>query len=865
VSPQWPPTFSNCPILPTAKRTHRALLTVVGSLALGGCPLRPPHNPYPTLTEVPLVQSAGDPFMGGRVVAVTLDPRNDNVAIAATQSGGLFRTTNGAASWHHIDNLAPNRFWDVQVHPNSPDIVIATVVVDTHNPPLSGVWRSTDGGLTWSRPSAANFPDCNSGGTVLPAYGRWISTGPGNHVFVATDCGLAVSHDLGASWYRVVPNPATPAVSGVFSHPGPLFSTNPNDVIVDVCGPNGPQRSTDAGASFAPRTATNSFPLSRCFMSGSPDDPNVLFSAQNVPGGIGILWESDDGGTHWTMLTQDSNVNRYAWVRTTRTTFSPQPKFDLFYHDGADVFHLVCDSSRTGTRCDPTTKNFFSSPPHDYGGMALGANGCPRYMGNDHGIVVSTDCGNSWVWRHNGLHALQVYDMAGTLLPDHLDLYLATQDNSIWGSADGGITWPNRHDSEGFHLQAPHAAAQNGFLVTSTIGGPPAVPHAWWQNLQFDLGTWPLSTDQNPPPFPSGVTPNSPFIIPGTPGPSRFLEVKDSDLWVRSVSGLWTQKNPSLPPFVDGSAQRLFVGGPPDDAIVYFVSPRGDANNTHTLIRVTGIDEPQLTITDVGTTLGDVYIWAPDDGPYIFPFVVGVAPQDGRWVAVGDNVPGVIRFSTDAGTTWRVDNALLDLVTDQGRLLFSSPFHGLQVHVIKYNPSNVNHILVGTEASGVIESCDGGTSWRRMPGSRAANAVSDFFFDEARRTVYVSTYGRGLWRFVYPVARVDSDRCWEPPPIVITVPPRATLAIFVTATPPDPVHLDVSVDGVVWLAGVAPPFSSARMVLAPGPHQLQARVTPGSGDPAQYLIRFGGSCQVNGTLTVTQGQAATCDLSVIHQ
>src|SRR5437867_12266578 len=84
---------------------------------------------------------------GGRGVAVTLKPANDQIVLAATHSGGLFRTTDAGQHWRHLDQFSPNRLWDVQFDPSDPNVVIATVVIDTHNPWQGGIWRSTDGGM----------------------------------------------------------------------------------------------------------------------------------------------------------------------------------------------------------------------------------------------------------------------------------------------------------------------------------------------------------------------------------------------------------------------------------------------------------------------------------------------------------------------------------------------------------------------------------------------------------------------------------------------------------------------------------------------------------------------------------------------
>jgi hypothetical protein len=105
--------------------------------------------------------------------------------------------------------------------------------------------------------------------------------------------------------------------------------------------------------------------------------------------------------------------------------------------------------------------------------------------------------------------------------------------------------------------------------------------------------------------------------------------------------------------------------------------------------------------------------------------------------------------SFDGGANWTVDRALTALVTGQGTFQFDE-FHSdsgarLQVHAIAFDPDNGNHIVVGTEAAGLIESFDDGASWNAIGLSNQVPAVSGFFFKDDS-SVIVSTYGRGLWK-----------------------------------------------------------------------------------------------------------------------
>ena len=109
-----------------------------------------------------------------------------------------------------------------------------------------------------------------------------------------------------------------------------------------------------------------------------------------------------------------------------------------------------------------------------------------------------------------------------------------------------------------------------------------------------------------------------------------------------------------------------------------------------------------------------------------------------------------MKVSQDGGETWTVDLQLTRLVTNDGALSFFDRFGGsggTQVHTIAFNPRDSREIAVGTDAGGVIATSTGGRSWTRIVNSTRATNISSFYFDTRARNVYVSTYGRGLWRF----------------------------------------------------------------------------------------------------------------------
>ena len=69
----------------------------------------------------------------------------------------------------------------------------------------------------------------------------------------------------------------------------------------------------------------------------------------------------------------------------------------------------------------------------------------------------------------------------------------------------------------------------------------------------------------------------------------------------------------------------------------------------------------------------------------------------------------------------------------------------MQPHIIAFDPDDDDHIVIGTDAAGSIESADGGASWDTIIGSNRVTAISALYFNPDR-SVVVATYGRGLWK-----------------------------------------------------------------------------------------------------------------------
>ncbi len=103
----------------------------------------------------------------GAVNKISVDPVNPENIIVATRTG-LRRTTDGGVSFSTPFGGVTGDFKDVQRDPQNPDTLLASA----GNPwgaATNGIYKSTDGGATWSR-RTSGLPPTNSMGRSILAY-----------------------------------------------------------------------------------------------------------------------------------------------------------------------------------------------------------------------------------------------------------------------------------------------------------------------------------------------------------------------------------------------------------------------------------------------------------------------------------------------------------------------------------------------------------------------------------------------------------------------------------------------------------------------------------------------------------------------
>ena len=113
------------------------------------------------MTWYPVFDSIKDVSSIGSVEVAPSDPDIVYVGTGSTGDGnGIYKSTDAGRTWRHLPELRESRqIPAILVDPHNPDVVLAAVLGDARTAGDSrGLYRSTDGGGSWTRPSLSTTP-----------------------------------------------------------------------------------------------------------------------------------------------------------------------------------------------------------------------------------------------------------------------------------------------------------------------------------------------------------------------------------------------------------------------------------------------------------------------------------------------------------------------------------------------------------------------------------------------------------------------------------------------------------------------------------------------------------------------------------
>jgi hypothetical protein len=623
----------------------------------------------------------------GRLEDVWAFPTLPNRLYLGTRSGGFWRSNDGGLSWiNTTDTLVASGVNAIAVSPTNPDAVLINVR-NPENGYTHGIYKSTDGGMTWT---VTPFNPANTG------IGGWGSAVRINKVFyhplvpnlvlLGTNQGLYRSTNDLQSWTQIMPSanitsiafhPTNPAV--VYMYDDASGSSFSNNVLV----------STDTGSTFVGSATLSGNASATVFLSTTAACPSCIYAASTNG-----VWKSTNQGTNFALRASAPATIRGFAVDTYDTSKYVAGYVDLYNTNNGGDSLLQCTwwslgSSEHGAGSGHEKYQNSSVYVHADCNNLKCINGV-YYAATDGFFAKSTDNGETWTRLNN----------AGTGIRENY--CLGTSQNNHWitmcGSQDNG---------ESIHTK-------NGWIEFYGADGMEGIVHPL--NEKYIIGSVQYGNrrrtrdggytqdDASPPPNGDWVAP----INYDPLNPMRLYDFTDSIYVSDDFGSTWTflhrpayNANTNSAAIAENNSRIIAISSGPA------IRKSVDAGNTFVSIKNT---LPNYTITDIA--------FDPNDDNTI-------AVTYNRYQA--DNQK--IFISKDGGATWQ------NITHNLG----SMP---LQSVVIDHSPQR--NIYVGAEV-GVFVKAMADTVWQLFNTGLPNVCVNELEICYATNTLKAATWGRGLW------------------------------------------------------------------------------------------------------------------------
>lgn len=645
-----------------------------------------------------------------RIGRVLVDPRDSNrVWVASlgklyTPGGerGLYRTDDGGESWQLVLDTAADDgetgVVDLVMDPNDPDTLYAAAWQRSRRAwnfveggAGSGVYKTTDGGASWTR-LGGGLPQ----GAQIGRIGLAIAESRPRTLYACVDNQELLPEDQ----WELGDQPITPKRLRKMTKE--QFLAQDPEAIEDFIRGNDLDTALDAAALIE---MIESDELTLDELLTELDDANANLFNTDVKGLE--VYRSDDAGATW-RRTHDEPIRQVAYsygYYFGRIHVSPADP-ERVYTYGVPII-TSADGGKSWSGIDGRGVHV------DYHDLWIDPSYPERMIaGNDGGIDVTYDGGKSWLKLDR--------QPVGQFYTVHVDMeepynvYGGLQDNgTLKGSSrsrPGLDGWRRINGGDGMYVQTD---ARDGATYTG---------------FQFGFYTR-IGADGSR----STVRPRD---LLGEPA-LRYN-------WATPV--LLSEHNADIVYFGANRLYRSLDRGETWQAIsedLTTATERGDV--PYGTITTIAESERAFGLLWVGTDDGNVHV--TDDGGVEWSDVGGGLPDD-RWVSRVE----ASRVEKDrayvALNGYRDDDLrpYLFVTEDRGKS-WSSLAAGLPaepINVVREDPVNADVLWVGTDR-GVYVSLDRGANWQGLPGALPNVPVHDLVVHPRDRELVVGTHGRSIW------------------------------------------------------------------------------------------------------------------------
>jgi photosystem II stability/assembly factor-like uncharacterized protein len=251
------------------------------------------------------VRACDGTFVECHVRALAVHPDDPRTLYMGSELG-LFRSTNGADSWSRVESPVNGRqVWSVLLMPHRPEVVLVGTCP-------SRLFRSEDGGRSWTEPAAEMRPECprimHTRVTCLTADPEEAET-----VWAGVEIdGIQHSRDGGRTWQKV---PGT-GLSSQDIHALAVVPANGDAARLLAATNNDLNTGTADGATWQPQRVGERLPWWYCrALAQKCGQPQVVFLGlgDGPPGTVGGVARSVDGGRTWEVARMPGRANSTLW------------------------------------------------------------------------------------------------------------------------------------------------------------------------------------------------------------------------------------------------------------------------------------------------------------------------------------------------------------------------------------------------------------------------------------------------------------------------------------------------------------------------------------------------------------------------